>query len=256
MRRHILVPVSQSEMRQNKLPLRATLWRYLTGEKINSLMESGEFWFSRIDQFMGDLGEGRRPQSSLLSASERNFFADHNITSWSEQYPGATDEQRTHYFALCWHINDRENARMWRDYCGDSRDSVAIVTSHKAMWRWRDEIRIRQLWLGPVAYRKPTDAQPRWRYEDQFFYKDCEEFGWEREFRILTTWHESELPGPELSTLEAKRRMVPFNLNRDVHRVVFHPKAPADFKADFRKKAKKVFRRLKRVEDSVLTNFV
>ena len=248
---HMIIPISEAEIITNTLPYDTTLWRYLTRDKVEHLMAEQGFWFSRIDTFIGDPSEGTRPISSDLSCSEQRFFDDYCINGWGEQYPGATDEQKTHYFALCWHINHKENSRMWREYTGDCYDSVAIVTSHKAMQRWISEAN-RQLWAAPVKYCADDTPRPSWRYEDLFFYKDRQKFGHEKEFRILTAWSHDELPSPPHDTLVSKRRIVPFNCRRDIHKIVFHPKASAAFKKDFRAIARKSFPRLRDVEDSSL----
>ena len=248
----LIANIPENEIRVNHLPKQATLWRYLTKEKVESLMETGKFWFSQVASFADDPLEGRRPEESMLSQGERDFFEKYNVTGYGEQYPGAKDEQRAMYYALCWHINHKENRRMWSEYCQKTNDSLAIVTSHKALNEWRKQnVWDAEVWAGPVTYRSRIDPQPMWRYEDQYFYKNAESFSWEREFRILTRIANADL-GVSRTKAEVAKRMIPFNSRKWIHRIVFHPKASDTFKKEIRSKAKKFFPRLKSIEDSSL----
>jgi hypothetical protein len=202
-----------------------------------------------VDTFDDQL-EGRKPEEASNSPGEAAFFETYNIERWGEQYPGAHDEQRGCFFANCWHMNPKENARMWHEYTKGCRNSVALVTSVKRLRRGLRNCG-RQFRLSPVKYLDRSDPRPQFLRDAIFFYKDRERFSHEREFRILTELLNSEVPF-YVSHPESKRRLVPFNFNVGVRRLVFHPDASSVFKREMRQKFRPTFGSVRQIEDSSL----
>ncbi len=213
------------------------------------MIENRSLWFSRIDQFDDQL-EGRKPESAPNSPGEQRFFDEHGVVGWGEQYPGASDEQRTCKFGICWHMNVRENPRMWVEYTPDCSDSVAIVGSVKSIGRGLRDAG-RPLRFSPVKYLRPDEPHPQMDYDSIFFYKNRDRYNFEKEYRILTSLITSEL-GALIDTDDSKRRLVPFNTNVGITRIVFHPDASNSFKETVRRRSRCVFGRVRRIENSIL----
>ncbi len=248
--RSILISTDASDdYPYTQLPGDRLLWRYIDELKFNDLVLSRQFWFSRIDTFTDDPSEGSKPSDANHSPGEAKFFKDFTISGWGEHYPGASDEQKTHHFALCWHINQKENRKMWKRYTKDNPRSLALVGSVKslqsAFTNWT-----RRITDSPVKYCLPEDPRPQFDYTSIFFYKDKEMFGWEKEYRFLCSLQPSDLPF-RLDHREGQRIMVPFNCRTAIKRIVLHPKAPEDFRIEVESKCQKILPRLKKVESSI-----
>jgi hypothetical protein len=247
---HRIIPVSvRDDYPYREVSNGVTLWRYLNGYKFEHLLETRSLWFSRIDQF-NDQEEGLKPESSENSTGEQRFFDKYNISAWGEQYSGASSEQRTAKFGICWHMNSRENAVMWRRYTPECNDSIAIVATVKSLQRGLRNSG-RALRCSPVQYRGPNDPRPQIDYDSIFFYKDKALYSFENEYRILTSILPSELPLVLDSDL-SKRRIIPFNTNAGIRRIIFHPDATVNFKTQMRSKFRSVFTSVRTIEDSTL----
>lgn len=143
-RLNIPVPISlQHDFPFSTVGEGTTLWRFLKGQKFESILETKQLWFTRVDAFIDDELEGRKPAEAALSPGEAALFKAYNIEKWDEQYPGARDEQRGCFFASCWHMNPKESARMWQEYTRGCPDSVALVSSLKRRVRPPNHVKSR-----------------------------------------------------------------------------------------------------------------
>lgn len=213
------------------------------------MLATRTLWFSRIDQFTDQL-EGTKPMNAPPSQGEQHLFDSMGVTGWSEQYPGASEEQRFTHFGLCWHMNSKENSRMWHEYTPDGSCAVAIVGSVKSIQRGLRHAG-RTLRYSPVKYLGPDDPHPQLDYDSIFFYKNREKYAHEKEFRILTSLLPSEMPF-RLDGEGARCRTIRFDTHVGIQRIVFHPAASISFKKDIRKRFRSVFASVRHAEDSCL----
>jgi hypothetical protein len=142
-----------------------------------------------------------------------------------------------------------ENARMWKEYTEEKNDSLVLVSSCKSI-QTALKFSERRFKFSPVQY-VDNEPRPQFDYDSIFFYKDREKYSHEKEFRILSPLMGSDLPFPVESS-DSYRRMVSFNFNIGIRRIVFHPNASKSFKKDMRASFRTVFRRLQDIEDSTL----
>jgi hypothetical protein len=107
----------------------ALLWRYMTFSRFVALLDCGQLWFSRADQFP----DGFEGTYGGLNAQRRT-------TSWGEARGPTFIERKKREIAYfrrrtylnCWHESDVESAAMWDSY-GRAKEAVAIVVPFHAL---------------------------------------------------------------------------------------------------------------------------
>lgn len=113
-----------------------TIWRYMSLEKFELLLQNQALFFCRADRF-SDPYEGSIPKEEAeyriknrrkISANFRQKFdeqkAQENIKAISNRHRNFKKQ----HIINCWHINNSENDSMWRLYL-KSNEGVAIKTT-------------------------------------------------------------------------------------------------------------------------------
>lgn len=127
------------------------LWRYQDFPKFVSLLDSGELFFTRADNFE-DVFEGARgfnfqkdaiyealKPSLTLKAKSQLIAAGNDSPTDNEVELVVADEmkklvegqekRREEYYVSCWHANERESEAMWKLYISAKNQGVAIQTT-------------------------------------------------------------------------------------------------------------------------------
>ena len=138
---------------------------------------------------------------------------------------------------------------MWGCYSGEQGDAVAMVTTVKSLQEGLRKSK-RSLYYSPVLYADENTPRPTMDYHSQFFYKDKETYEFEKEFRILTPAELEEAP-IDTTKLEDRRRLVDFDFNTGVERLVFHPSASTIFRDKVNSEFPSLFGSVQAVEDSI-----
>jgi hypothetical protein len=217
--------------------LDATLWRYLDVEKFDWLVANRRN-FMPSAQFLGDPLEGTAP------AGHHHRWADlaqHAESDEQREIIKRNEEKlgqfaaafRPHYYVSCWHVNERENLRMWRAYT-KTPDAVAISTSYRAL---RAALP-RYVEMGMVRYIDYSKERlPTLNMLEYITHKNVE-FEFEQELRAVTLPPATDGLGAahfrdNLFEMEARsefRVFAPeFDVSSLVHRVVLHPEATPKF---------------------------
>jgi hypothetical protein len=95
------------------------IWRYMSLEKLQSLLCEESLFFTRIDGFQ-DRWEGVLPRS--LREAEWNMGRD-----GGEKTAETAKKLKKHYYVNCWHASEWQSAALWGLYARDK--GVAIKTT-------------------------------------------------------------------------------------------------------------------------------
>ena len=101
-------------------PPDAMLWRYMSFNRFESLLENSALWFTRVDKF-GDEHEGSITQKALDTYG--SHFVDEAA---AESFLRNLKHSRSLTLANCWHWNANENISMWDRF---GRDGIALRTT-------------------------------------------------------------------------------------------------------------------------------
>lgn len=222
-----IAPIFEEDYPYKEIDPSETLWRYLEFYKFENMLTSSTLYFSRPDKF-ADPFEGRFSPGNRteLSKSDRAFRSLYNMNG--EESPEEYHEtHRNVVFILCWHRNSKESRQMWAAYTKGSTESVAIVTSGKALNRFLTGRFLR----SAVKYHDLSAPRTEFDHSALYFYKPLE-YAFEREYRILRQPDKGEVFYREASTDEYRR--IPIRIKKIVHRVIAHPDSTSSFKAKIR----------------------
>ena len=127
------------------------LWRYLTFPKFVSMLKTQSLFFSRADKFDDPFegAKGLAKNEVEWDSYYKNFFI--HALKHSSQIPESLIERhsgvildgfknmckaaRLHTFINCWHKNNHESEAMWKLYCSDLKQGLAIKTTYKKLYR-------------------------------------------------------------------------------------------------------------------------
>lgn len=208
-------------------PPNAVLWKYGDYRKFVQLFAERTLYFRRADQ-LPDLFEGRftaanqEHRSDMFAAA----FADLELGDAAPIFP-IQESNRTRTFLHCWHKNEQENPRMWKEYT-TTADSIALVTDVASLFKATPE----QCKGAEVHYVEENQPLPELHSLAALVHKRRHPYAFENEFRLIY-----QLPPGEsiyLDRAEDYFRLVPADPGMLVHRVIFHPAAAPEFKARVR----------------------
>lgn len=104
------------------------LWRYMSYEKFESLINSRSIYFARIDQFQDNL-EGVPSFISIKHIMSDKSKNDKQKQECLRLYHLRIENNRRVSYACCWHINKNVNIELWNSYGGNSNNSIGIETN-------------------------------------------------------------------------------------------------------------------------------
>lgn len=204
-------------------PVKARLWKYGDYRKFAQLFSERTLYFRRADQ-LPDIYEGRFTAANQERRSD--MFADAFVELGLGD-PAAIhaiqESHRTRTFLHCWHKNEQENSRMWKEYT-TSADSIVILTTVAALFAATPA----HCKGAEIHYVREDESLPELHSLAALVYKRRDTYAFEDEFRLLYM-----LPQGESVVLDQKNdffRLIPADTGTLVHEVRFHPAASLKFK--------------------------
>ncbi len=211
------------------------LWRYQDFPKFVSLLDSGELFFTRADQFE-DKFEGARgfnfqkdaiyesskpeltlkARSKLIAAGNDSPTDDQVDFQVKEEMKALIDAQqvkRKDFFVSCWHANERESEAMWKLYISAKNQGVAIQTTMERLCYSIGRIDFEVGRVNYISYAAPLGIEntPIWYKRTAFQH--------EKEVRAIF-----RDPGNDAAGL-----MISMDLNMLIEKVYISPSAPGWF---------------------------
>lgn len=199
--------------------IEAPLWRYMSMEKLESLLREKALYFRRADLFEDPL-EGNQSKATL---NYRPKFFEGATDSWIHKTMPMIDARvRKCVYVNCWHNNKSESSYMWDAYAKDNK-GIAIKSS---LNRVRNAIldKEREFLLSPVNYidfeiDHTSDANSFY----PFFYKDKSFFN-EREFRFAIIENWEHISNDEFDLLRFEDGVfIPVDVNLLIEKVIVSP---------------------------------
>ncbi|WP_339702282.1 hypothetical protein [Algoriphagus aquimarinus] len=182
---HEYSPISNNKYfrNSNNSPLLANqkVWRYFNLTKFEDLIKNRTLFFNRLDRFIDKL-EGISPDSCeeciLNTETGKSIVEKHeNIRLMKERFNFA----RNSTFTSCWHINNKQNERMWKEYANE-RSSVAIETTYGDIMSAKEDVQL-PLHIEKIRYfDEPFVNQESYWFP--FLFKRRAPYEWENELRL------------------------------------------------------------------------
>ncbi len=191
------------------------IWRYLTFEKFDDLIESQSLYFARLDQFEDNL-EGTAPVSNI-----KNILLDTRLNEEQKKesfrlYKLRMENNRKVGFACCWHINEDINFQMWDEYGRNSTTSICIRSNLKRIKHCLSKSGLPFL-AEPVRYfDEPYFNQTVYWFPTLF---KRAKYQLEKEYRCILFAHGLKSNGIKIKT----------DLSDLVTKIYIHPQAPNEF---------------------------
>lgn len=191
------------------------LWRYISLQKFEDLINSHAIFYARLDRFSDKL-EGISPFTCIKAILQDPELTDEQKKETYELYKIRVENNRIVSFASCWHINEKLNFKMWDEYGRNSSESIAIQTNPKKL-----EAIIQNTGL-------PVLNEPVRYFDEPYFNQNAywfptlfkrSEFEYEKEFRSILFVHGFDQPGLKIK----------INLNDFLTRIYIHPNAPNEY---------------------------
>lgn len=208
-------------------PLKTRLWKYGDYHKFSQLFLEKTLYFRRADK-LPDIFEGRFTAANQKRRSDMFGPAFEDLGLGNDA--SILDIQESHRvwtFLNCWHKNEKENPRMWREYTKTS-ESIVLITNLES--------------LACATYGKCRGAEVHYVGENKplpelhslaaLVHKRKVLYYFENEFRLLYELR------PEESIFSDREedffRLISMDSINFVHEVRFHPLATPEFKAKVR----------------------
>lgn len=176
-----LAPVFAEDWPSHNVHPDQSLLRYMDFWKFEDLLKSRELHFTRADKFDDPL-EGTLSPKDVHGTSKSDVAFAAALNSEKRDYERSSEYRSTAKrctFINCWHINTREDPKMWNAYT-KSPDSLVVITTAA---RLAASVKLPVFGAG-VKY--VSEDTPRTEFDERslFYYKDVQ-YAFEREFRLL-----------------------------------------------------------------------
>ncbi len=201
-----------------------SIWRYMSIDKLLSLLTSSSLWFSSCDYFE-DGWEGHFSPPTYETFLKSFKGLDDKIQALWKSQKDRNQEVRNCLYINCWHINEEESAALWQIYSCYGK-SVAIKTT---IHRLRDALEETELSIqgGRVRYADYT-TEPMPVLHNLFlpFLRKRRSFSFENEFRLIY-WNSSQMlnGNASKSTCFPSGLSVPIKLDPLIEKVYLSPRA-------------------------------
>ncbi len=222
----------------------ATLWRYMSLAKYESLLKSQALFFCRADKF-SDPYEFSIPRPEFeFRLSPKKFEDEERVFNRTDTVfdPAVAKKKADDLGALhkrvrtattvnCWHINNNESDAMWQLYLKDN-EGIAVRTNKKKLYDSLNGAK-QNIVISKVRYiNYETDI---WYHGTEFpiegynFYTPVMhkriEFQHERELRIYHHDHQREKDGYWDTQPNKVGELITVDIPTLVESVIFHPTA-------------------------------
>lgn len=165
------------------------VWRYISFEKLVSLLAFRQLHFSRSDK-LGDSHEG-----TITEVNARNIYSQFCDPNKPELIIKVRTLHRLTTYINCWRVSHDESDAMWKLYCGRLKNGVAMQTTYRELSK---SIIDPNVYLGCVRYIDYQNGSiPLDNMFNVFMYKR-KAFQYEREVRLI-----KQIP-QEIKSVEAE----------------------------------------------------
>lgn len=209
-----------------------SVWRYMSLEKFDSILESRSLYFASAEQFINeDNHEGAITEqeyenrvSNIRKYSNNEYEVKRNL----KQLEKAFKPLREYAKISCWHINENENIAMWKYYQGKDR-GIAIESTSRKLERFVGSYRIDKTYgeeaihLGLIKYIDFETESMDFRHGSltRFLYKR-NPYSYENELRMIISLRMAK----EFGVKTPKEGiLVPFDFENAINRIVLPPDA-------------------------------
>ncbi len=214
------------------------IWRYMTFDRYQQLIEQSGLWFSRLD-LLQDQFEGMIPDRHFIGTVEWSTFIDPSDPSATPQplraytngmqamLSSGLDFFRELTHVNCWHVRDHEATDMWNIYL-NSQPGVAIHTTFgrlKTSLNSNHEHLVEFSKIHYIDHRTFVDPEAKW--PDYMVFKR-REFSHESELRAISLIDPRSPDRFTCSTPKNKGSYLSVDLPTLLHRVVLQPRANSD----------------------------
>jgi len=230
----------------------STLWRYLSYDKFESLLETKSLFFCRADKF-SDPFEGSIPREEVLYRPEGERLIQRRLNQPIDerevQNSIKTQEDfhknyRRYITINCWHINTNESDAMWRLYLKDN-EGVAIQTSTERMNEVIDKIP-ENIFLSKIRY---IDYEKEGFFNSETyphlskniyvpFIHKRKEFTHESEFRLLHEIDDDRNDNYWENQPNPKGIFIRINVEALIEKIYFHPTVNPEIEEKIKKLVK------------------
>lgn len=142
----MIVPHQDVETPESATPI----WRYMSVEKLLSLLTTSALWFSRCDRFEDGWEGHYSPASFETFKKSYKAPADKLKELWDLSFADMNRRMRMSMYVNCWHINDEDSAAFWQIHSGLNK-CVAIKTTMHHLRNAFNNVPI-DIYAGKVHY--------------------------------------------------------------------------------------------------------
>ncbi|QSD45982.1 MULTISPECIES: hypothetical protein [Pectobacterium] len=197
---------------------RFTIWRYLSTDKFEKLINDNGLYFSRASDF-DDKREGHYTLNKYyeeLRASNHDMVD--SINSAEEMTNRIRDNSSSTNYISCWHKNEKENIDMWDSYTKNSNEGVVIKSNIIQIIEMVPHSLSEVITPYDCVYGEKDDNDD---YTNNFQYKDIK-YSYENEFRLVIDNHQLSILTPFSGHLSLVTRIG----DKLSHEVLGHGKNP------------------------------
>lgn len=210
-----------------------TIWRYMSLEKLISLLKQRALFFCRTDRFE-DPFEGSYPKiqstshwKACIKKDPEKDSTQENRLKYAENWGRLREQFKEAVLVNCWHINGYESEAMWRLYA--QKDNGVAIRS--TVQRLKDSFTSqRKIYIGAVEY---VDFESYWHHSPSAFVPFVlknKTFEYERELRaVFCRWDRSNT-NPITTSESDSGELVNVDLEVLIEEVRLHPFAPNHFR--------------------------
>ena len=150
-----------------------TIWKYMSIEKLESLLKNKAHFFAKPSAFLDPLeGSYSFWDIEQYPLVERHFVSSREYMKKIQEYSAIS----------CWHMNDFESAGMWDLYLG-GQDGVAIKTNYNCLMNSITDLRYK-VFSAKLHYVDFHNEMTSTNIYDTLFYKR-KSFAHENELRLM-----------------------------------------------------------------------
>jgi hypothetical protein len=199
----------------------APLWRYISIEKLKSLLEESALYFCRADLFKDPL-EGT--QSIPIIARRPIFFEGANDHWLYETMPMFDRRTRKCLYVNCWHNDHKESNYMWKKYSGKIAIKSTLIKIKQSILDYE-----REFLISPVQY---IDHKKDFTSDANSFYPffcKAKKYSNEQEVRFAFIKNYEHIGDENFETLSFEKGIfIPINFFQLIEQIIIYPSASED----------------------------
>jgi len=191
------------------------LWRYISFYKFEDIINNKHLHYSRLDQFVDNL-EGQAPFACKRAIALSDFSREQKLTNL-KLYKKRMLNNRQQSFAYCWHINDKVNHTLWKEYGNDDVESICIRSSVNKLETELQKTKLPFI-NEPVQYFKEPYFNQNAYWFPALFKRDS--YKHEKEFRSIVP----------IQGFDLKYGKIKVNPEKLISKIYLHPNASKEFR--------------------------